>query len=91
MLSSMILKEALLCSLAGALCGVALGAALVFPFTTLIEHSLKLPYLTPATGTILLCAALAVAVSVAAGSVASLRTARKLSRVDPGTTLREGA
>ena len=39
----------------------------------------------------MLCAALAVAVSVAAGSVASLRTARKLSRVDPGTTLREGA
>ena len=91
MLSSMILKEAFLCSLAGALCGVLLGAALVFPFTTLIEQSLKLPYLTPAVGTILLCAALAVAVTVTAGSVASLRTARKLSRVDPGTTLREGA
>ena len=91
MLSSMILKEAFLCSLAGALCGVLLGAALVFPFTTLIEQSLKLPYLTPAAGTILLCAALAVAVTVTAGSVASLRTARKLSRVDPGTTLREGA
>ena len=91
MLSSMILKEALLCSLIGALCGVALGAMLIFPFTTLIEHSLKLPYLTPAAGTILLCAALAVAVTVAAGSAASLRTARKLSRVDPGTTLREGA
>ena len=90
-LSSMILKEAFLCSLAGALCGVLLGAALVFPFTTLIEQSLKLPYLTPAAGTILLCAALAVAVTVTAGSVASLRTARKLSRVDPGTTLREGA
>ena len=90
-LSSMILKEAFLCSLAGALCGVLLGAALVFPFTTLIEQSLKLPYLTPAVGTILLCAALAVAVTVTAGSVASLRTARKLSRVDPGTTLREGA
>ena len=91
MLSSMILREAFLCSLVGALCGVALGAALVFPFTTLIEHSLKLPYLTPAPGTILLCAALAVAVTVAAGSGASLRTARKLSLVDPGTTLREGA
>ena len=91
MLSSMILREAFLCSLVGALCGVALGAALVFPFTTLIEHSLKLPYLTPAPGTVLLCAALAVAVTVAAGSGASLRTARKLSLVDPGTTLREGA
>ena len=91
MLSSMILKEALLCSLAGALCGVVLGAALVFPFTTLIEHSLKLPYLTPAAGTILLCAVLALAVTVISGSAASMRTARKLSRVDPGTTLREGA
>lgn len=91
MLSSMILKEALLCSLAGALCGVTLGAALVFPFTTLIEQSLKLPYLTPAAGTIILCAVLALAVTVAAGSAASLRTARKLSRVDPGATLREGA
>ncbi|MBR3333246.1 MAG: ABC transporter permease [Clostridia bacterium] len=91
MLSSMILKEALLCSLAGALCGVALGSALVFPFTTLIEQSLKLPYLTPAAGTIVLCAALALAVTVISGSAASLRTARKLSRVDPGTTLREGA
>ena len=91
MLSSMILKEALLCSLTGALCGVALGAALVFPFTTLIEQSLKLPYLTPAAGTIILCAVLALAVTVVAGSAASLRTARKLSRVDPGATLREGA
>lgn len=91
MLSSMILKEAILCSLTGALCGVALGAALVFPFTTLIEQSLKLPYLTPAAGTIILCALLALAVSAVAGSAASLRTARKLSRVDPGATLREGA
>ena len=91
MLSSMILKEALLCSLTGALCGVALGAALVFPFTTLIEQSLKLPYLTPTAGTIVLCALLALTVAVISGSAASLRTARNLSRVDPGTTLREGA
>ena len=91
MLSSMILKEALLCSLTGALCGIVLGAALVFPFTTLIEQSLKLPYLTPAAGTIVLCAVLALTITMISGSAASLRTARKLSRVDPGTTLREGA
>ena len=90
-LSAMILKEAALCSLLGALCGAALGAALVFPFTTLIEQSLKLPYLTPAAGAVLLCAALALAATVFAGSGAALRTAWKLSRVDPGTTLREGA
>ena len=91
MLSAMILKEAALCSLLGALCGVALGAALVFPFTTLIEQSLKLPYLTPGAGTVLLCACLAVAAALVSGSAAGLRTARKLSRVDPGATLREGA
>jgi len=91
MLSSMIMKESLLCSLTGALCGTALGAALVFPFTTLIEQSLKLPYLTPSAGIIVLCAGLALAITVISGSAASLRTAQKLSRVDPGTTLREGA
>lgn len=91
MLSGMILKETALCSLAGALCGTVLGAALVLPFTTLIETSLKLPYLAPGAGTAALYAVLAVAVTVAAGCAAGLRTASKLSRVDPGSTLREGA
>jgi len=91
MLSGMILKETALCSLAGALCGTALGAALVFPFTTLIETSLKLPYLAPAAGTVVIYALLAITVTVAVGCAASLRTASKLSRVDPGSTLREGA
>lgn len=89
--SAMVRKEAFLCSLAGGLCGVALGAALVFPFTTLIEHSLKLPYLAPSAGTVLLCTALAVLVTAAAGSVASMYAAMRLGKVDPGTTLREGA
>jgi len=91
MLSGMILKETALCSLAGALCGTALGAALVFPFTMLIETSLKLPYLAPAAGTVVIYALLAITVTVAVGCAASLRTASKLSRVDPGSTLREGA
>ena len=91
MLSGMILKETALCSLTGALCGTALGAVLVFPFTTLIETSLKLPYLAPDAGTIVLYACFAVTVTVLAGCVAGSRTASRLSRVDPGTTLREGA
>ena len=91
MLSGMILKETALCSFAGALCGVALGAILVFPFTTLIETSLKLPYLSPAPGTVILYAVFAVTVTVLAGCMAGTRTASRLSRVDPGTTLREGA
>ena len=91
MLSGMILKETALCSLAGALCGTALGAVLVFPFTALIETSLKLPYLAPDPGTIVLYACIAITVTVLAGCTAGFGTASRLSRVDPGTTLREGA
>ena len=91
MLSGMVMKETALCSLAGALCGIALGAVLVFPFSTLIESSLKLPYLTPAAGTIVLYAVISVAVTILAGCLAGFRTAFRLSRTDPGTTLREGA
>ena len=91
MLSGMILKETALCSFIGALCGTLLGAIIVFPFTTLIETSLKLPYLIPAAGTIVLYACFANMVTALAGCAAGSRTASRLSRVDPGTTLREGA
>lgn len=91
MLSGMILKETALCSFTGALCGTAFGAILVFPFTTLIETSLKLPYLTPDAGCIALYACFAMMVTVLMGCAAGSRTASRLSRVDPGTTLREGA
>ena len=91
MMSMLVLKETFLCSLAGAVCGTILGAVLVYPFTTLIETSLKLPYLAPGAGTAVIYAALAILITVAAGCSASLRTAMKLSRVEPGSTLREGA
>jgi len=91
MLSGMILKETALCSFTGALCGTAFGAVLVFPFTTLIETSLKLPYLTPDAGSIVLYACFAMMITVLVGCAAGSRTASRLSRVDPGTTLREGA
>ena len=91
MLSGMILKETALCSFTGALCGTAFGAILVFPFTTLIETSLKLPYLTPDAGPIVLYACFAIIVTLLVGCAAGSRTAFRLSRVDPGTTLREGA
>ena len=55
------------------------------------QTSLKLPYLAPAAGTVVVYAVLAITVTVLAGCAASLHTASKLSRVDPGSTLREGA
>ena len=90
MLSGMMLEESALCSLAGGLIGILLAALLVFPFTTLIETALSLPYLRPGTGTILKTALLALAASVGIGSLAASWAAFRLSRTDPGTVLREG-
>ena len=90
-LSGLILAETALCSLAGGVLGVGVAAMLIFPFTALIESKLNLPYLTPGAGTILALAIVTVAVTVLIGALASLYAARRLSRTDPGTTLREGA
>ena len=90
MLGGMVLKESALCSLAGGILGVLTASMLVFPFTTLIETSLGLPYLRPAAGTILGLALASLAATVLVGSLASSWASFRLSRVDPGTVLREG-
>ncbi len=90
MLSGMVLQESALCGCLGGLTGVGLAALLLFPFARLIESMLKLPYLMPEPGKILLMAAGTVLLSVAVAALASGIAARRLSRVDPGTALREG-
>ena len=90
MLGGMILKESALCSLAGGTLGVLTASMLVFPFTTLIETRLGLPYLRPSAGTITALALAALAATVMVGSLASSWASFRLSRVDPGTVLREG-
>lgn len=91
MLGRMVLTESALCSLAGALLGIGLAAAVVFPFTTLIETSLGLPYLTPSVGLLLGLGGAALLITVLVGALASVWAAARLSRVDTGATLREGA
>ncbi len=86
-----ILAETALCSLAGALDGVGIAALGVFPFTTLIETRLGLPYLTPAVGTLLKLAGGTILATLLVGVLAGTWAATRLSRIDPGTTLREGA
>lgn len=90
MLSRMVLLESALCGLLGGLIGVGAAAALLFPFSQLIETALKLPYLMPDAGKTLLLAAGTVLLSVIAAALASVGAAHRLSRVDPGTALREG-
>lgn len=86
-----ILAETALCGLAGALVGVGIAALGVFPFTTLIETKLGLPYLTPAAGTLLKLAGCTILATLLVGLLAGTWAAAQLSRTDPGTTLREGA
>ncbi len=90
-LSGIIWKESLLVSLTGALAGCALGAMLVFSFDTLIEEKLALPYLAPPVGTSALLAGLTMLGVMVISSLASALAAFRLSRVDPGTVLREGS
>ena len=89
-LSRMVLSESALCGLLGGAAGAALAAVLIFPFARLIESALALPYLMPETGTVLLLAAGTVLLSAAVAALSSVIAARRLSRVDPGTALREG-
>ena len=90
MLGSMVLLESSLCGLLGGLLGVGLASAVLFPFAQLIESTLNLPYLMPAGGTVLLLAAGTVLLSMLVAALSSAAAACRLSRVDPGTALREG-
>ena len=90
MLSRMVLLESSLCGLLGGLAGIGLAALLLFPFSQFIESMLKMPYLMPAAAKILLLAAGTVLLSVVVAALSSMIAAYRLSRVDPGTALREG-
>ena len=85
-----VMLESALCGLLGGVTGVGLSALLLFPFAQLIESALRLPYLMPETGKILLLAAATVLLSVAVAALSSVLAAYRLSRVDPGAALREG-
>ncbi|MBR3494718.1 MAG: ABC transporter permease [Clostridia bacterium] len=90
MLARMVLAESALCGLLGGLAGTGLAAALLFPFAQLIESALKMPYLMPDAGVVVPLAAGTVLLSAAAAALSSVLAAVRLSRVDPGTALREG-
>ena len=90
MLGQMALLESAACGLLGGILGVVAAAVGVFAFASLIENSLGLPYLMPAFSSVILLAAGTVLLSVAVSAAASAISAWRLSRVNPGTALREG-
>ena len=90
MLGRLVLLESALCGLLGGIIGTGLVSLILFPFAQLIENRLRLPYLMPAAGSVLLLASGTVLLSVIAAALASGAAAYRLSRIDPGAALREG-
>lgn len=89
-LGRMALTESAVCGLIGGTVGIILAAVGIFSFSSLIESSLGLPYLVPSFSTVLLLAAGTLLLSVVVSALASAYAACRLSRVNPGTALREG-
>ena len=88
-LSRVVLGEALIVSAAGAVAGIVVAFVLVVAFNGMLEGALGLPFLMPGAGQTALFALLAFAVTMVAGPASSVVSARQLSKVDPGQTLRE--
>jgi len=89
MLSRLVLRESAMISLAGGLIGIALAALIVTAFSPLIESKLGLPFLLPSLPQMLLLGLGTLVLVLLIGPLASARSARRLSRVDPGLILRE--
>ena len=89
-LAGLALKEALLVSLFGGVIGIGLALLFLIPFSGLIESALNLPFLQPGWQSMMLLAAVTLLAVCAAGPLASMLSARRLSRVDIGTIMREG-
>ena len=90
MLARTVLLESALCGLLGGVTGVGLSALLLFPFAQLIESVLQLPYLMPDMINIVWLGLGTVLLSVIVAALSSVIAAYRLSRVDPGSALREG-
>lgn len=88
-LKGIVLKESLVLSIFGALVGILLAAFVVVEFNGALESALDLPFLLPGAGTMLVDALVVFLITVIVGCAASYISAAKLSKVDPGQTLRE--
>ncbi|MDO4634191.1 MAG: FtsX-like permease family protein [Eubacteriales bacterium] len=89
-LAAMIRLEACLLSVCGSVCGIVLGFCVVYPFSNLIEMKLGMPFLPSGAAGALLTAVFTLVLMLISGMLAASYTAHRLSRVEPGTVLREG-
>lgn len=89
-LARVVVKEAAVVSLAGALVGIAAASAIVFAFNGALESALGVPFLMPPASSLVLFCILTFAVALIIGPAAAAISAKRLSSVDAGQVLREG-
>ena len=87
-LSGILLRETLLTSSLGSICGAALAILVVKLFGNMIESSLSMPFLLPGVSNLLILALCAVLSSVLAASVSAAVSAYRMSRIDAALILR---
>jgi putative ABC transport system permease protein len=83
-------REAFLVCAGGALAGILAASCVIFPFSTLIFSSLKLPHLGVSGGLIAVHALLTLLIAGLSGPLACLNTVLSITRSDVYSTLREG-
>ena len=89
-LARIVMSEALIVSLCGAVLGIIAGALLVLPFSTYWSLKMGLPFLMPGILKLLALAAVTLLASTVAASIAVAYSAYKISHAETYATLREG-
>lgn len=87
-LAANVMAESVIMGIIGGMIGIALGFAVIFPFNTLIEEALGLPFLMPNAGVIILYVVMAFVISILAGTISAAFSAVKISRIDTALILR---
>ena len=88
-LSGIVVKEGAIVSAAGAVVGIVVALLAVVFFNGALESALGLPFLLPDVATMCVIAGVTFVLAMVAGCGASYVSAARLSKVDPGQTLRE--
>ncbi|MBE5987330.1 putative ABC transport system permease protein [Lacrimispora xylanisolvens] len=89
-LCKIVLTESLMISILGGVLGAFLASLVVFPFSTYIGESLHLPYLLPDLMSSIRLLAGNLVLAIAAGPLAAIYSAGKVSRTETCVLIREG-
>ncbi|MBQ4465149.1 MAG: FtsX-like permease family protein [Oscillospiraceae bacterium] len=87
-LASLVMQEAVLSGLAGAVCGTVIAVMGITAFHTAIEEQLGLPFLMPSLGKQMLTSIISIAAVLVAGTAAAAVSAYRISRIDTALILR---